>query len=78
MRDEDIYYIWNILKEFIQIKDREEEAALAMLEYVYNNDGDVGLIKDTAQEEDDEFLSKLIEKHREDLLDEYDEPEEDW
>ena len=49
-----------------------------MLEYVYNNDGDVGLIKDTAQEEDDEFLSKLIEKHREDLLDEYDEPEEDW
>ncbi len=77
MRDEDIYYIWNILKEFIQIKDREE-AALAMLEYVYNNDGDVGLIKDTAQEEDDEFLSKSIEKHREDLLDEYDEPEEDW
>lgn len=77
MRDEDIYYIWNILKEFIQIKDREE-AALAMLEYVYNNDGDVGLIKDTAQEEDDEFLSKLIEKHREYLLDEYDEPEEDW
>lgn len=77
MRDEDIYYIWNILKEFIQIKDREE-AALAMLEYVYNNDGDVGLIKDTVQEEDDEFLSKLIEKHREDLLDEYDEPEEDW
>ena len=77
MRDEDIYYIWNILKEFIQIKDREE-AALAMLEYVYNNDGDVGLIKDTAQEEDDGFLSKLIEKHREDLLDEYDEPEEDW
>ena len=77
MRDEDIYYIWNILKEFIQIKDREE-AALAMLEYVYNNDGDVGLIKDTAQEEDDEFLSKLIEKHREDLLDEHDEPEEDW
>ena len=77
MRDEDIYYIWNILKEFIQIKDREE-AALAMLEYVYNNDGDVGLIKYTAQEEDDEFLSKLIEKHREDLLDEYDEPEEDW
>lgn len=77
MRDEDIYYIWNILKEFIQIKDREE-AALTMLEYVYNNDGDVGLIKDTAQEEDDEFLSKLIEKHREDLLDEYDEPEEDW
>ena len=77
MRDEDIYYILNILKEFIQIKDREE-AALAMLEYVYNNDGDVGLIKDTAQEEDDEFLSKLIEKHREDLLDEYDEPEEDW
>lgn len=77
MRDEDIYYIWNILKEFIQIKDRKE-AALAILEYVYNNDGDVGLIKDTAQEEDDEFLSKLIEKHREDLLDEYDEPEEDW
>lgn len=78
MTDEDIYYIWNILKEFIQSKDREE-ASLAMLEYVYNNDGCVASIRDAAQEEDDEFIVNLIDKYQEDLLDAYDDGyEEDW
>jgi len=50
-----------------------------MLEYVYNNDGCVALIRDAAQEEDDEFIVNLIDKHQEDLLDAYDDGyEEDW
>ena len=50
-----------------------------MLEYVYNNDGCVASIRDAAQEEDDEFIVNLIDKHQEDLLDAYDDGyEEDW
>ena len=68
----------NVSNVNVYYKVTSESENIKFYSLVYNNDGDVGLIKDTAQEEDDEFLSKLIEKHREDLLDEYDEPEEDW